>query len=233
MTMTSSARPDVPAIDPRHLLIIGAGPGLGAGIARRFAQGGYHVTLTARSAEGLGKLAKGLADTGAVVDTITADAGDPDGLRATLTSLYAGSGAPGLLVCSASMLAQDSLLSSDVAYLHKAYDVDVVSAVVATQVAAPAMRAAGGGTILFTGGGWADYPITAFSTLSVGKAALRSAATLLSAELADDGVRLASVTIAGQIVPGTPFDPDRIAETYWTIVQSDDGWQSEFRFEGG
>jgi short-subunit dehydrogenase len=231
--MTSSVRGDIPAIDPRHLLIIGAGPGLGASIARRFAQGGYHVTLMARSAEGLDKLAKRLGDTGAVVDTVTADAGDPEGLRAALTSLYAGSDAPGLLVCSASMAAQDSLLSSDVAYLRRAYDVDVISAVVATQVAASAMQAAGGGTILFTGGGWADYPMTAFSTLSVGKGALRSAATLLGAELADDGVRVASVTIAGQIVPGTPFDPDRIAEAYWTIVQSDDGWQSEFRFEGG
>jgi short-subunit dehydrogenase len=231
--MTSSARADVPAIDPHHLLIVGAGPGLGAGIARRFARGGYHVTLLARSTDGLGKLAKEVADTGALVDTVTADVSDPEGLRATLSSLYAGGGAPGLLVCSAAMFAQDSLLSSDVAYLHKAYDVDVVSAVVATQVAAPAMRAAGGGTILFTGGGWADYPMAAFSTISVGKAALRSAASVLGAELADDGVRLASVTIAGQIAPGTPFDPDRIAETYWTIVQSDDGWQTEFRFEGG
>ena len=233
MNMTSSALPDGPAIDRRHLLIIGAGPGLGAAIARRFAQGGYRVSLMARRAEGLGELAKGLTDMGAVVDTVTADAGDPEGLRATLISLYAESSAPGVLVCSASMSAQDSLLNSDVAHLHTAYDVDVVSAVVATQVAAPAMRAAGGGTILFTGGGWADYPMTAFSTLSVGKAALRSAATLLGAELSDAGVRLASVTIAGQITPGTPFDPDRIPETYWTIVQSDNGWQSEFRFEGG
>jgi hypothetical protein len=94
------------------------------------------------------------------------------------------------------------------------------------------MRAAGAGTILFTGGGWADYPTREFSTLSVGKSALRSAATVLGADLADDGIRLASVTIAGQIAPGTAFDPDRIAETYWAIVQSDGSWQNEFRFEG-
>jgi short-subunit dehydrogenase len=220
------------SIDPRHLLIVGAGPGLGASIGRRFAQGGYHVTLLARSAEGLDGMAKGLADTGATVDTVTADAGDPDGLRATLSSLFEGDGAPGLVVCSAAMLAQDSLLTSDVAYLHQAYDVDVVSAVVAAQVAAPAMRGAGGGTIIFTGGGWADYPMAMFSTLSVGKAALRSAATVLGEDLADDGVRVATITIAGQIALGTAFDPDRIAETYWSVVQSSDDWQSEFRFEG-
>jgi short-subunit dehydrogenase len=220
------------SIDPRHLLVVGAGPGLGASIGRRFAQGGYHVTLLARSTGGLGKLAKGLADTGVVVDTVTADAGDPEGLRATLSSLYASTGAPGLLVYHASQAVPDSLLGSDVADLHHAYDVDVVSGVVATQVAGPAMRAAGGGTIIFTGGGFADYPVPALATLSVGKAAMRSAATILGAELANDGVRVASITVAGQIAPGTAFDPDRIAERYWTVVESGDSWQSEFRFEG-
>jgi NAD(P)-dependent dehydrogenase (short-subunit alcohol dehydrogenase family) len=68
---------------------------------------------------------------------------------------------------------------------------------VATQVAALAMRAAGGGTILFTGGGWADHPGPAWGTVSLGKAALRPAATMLGAELAGDGIRVASITIAG------------------------------------
>jgi len=230
--MTNSARPDGPAVDPRHLLVIGAGPGLGGAIAHRFAQGGYHLTLLARRTDGLAKLASDLADAGAAVDTVAADASDPEGLRATLTSLYAGTGAPGVLVYNASMLTPDSLLSSDVAHLHQAYDVDVVGAIVATQVAAPAMRAAGGGTILFTGGGWADHPGPAWGTVSLGKAALRPAATMLGAELAGDAIRVASITIAGQIRPGTPFSPDHIAEKYWSVVQSDGTWQSEFRFDG-
>ncbi len=224
--MTNSARRDGPAVDPRHLLVIGAGPGLGGGIAHRFAQGGYHLTLLARRTDGLAKLASDLADTGAAVDTVAADASDPAGLRATLTSLYARPGAPGVLVYNASMLTPDSLLSSDVAHLH------LVGAIVATQVAAPAMRAAGGGTILFTGGGWADHPGPAWATVSLGKAALRPAATMLGADLAHDGIRVASITIAGQIRPGTPFSPDQIAEKYWSVVQSDGTWQNEFRFDG-
>jgi short-subunit dehydrogenase len=230
--MTNSARPDGPAADPRHLLVIGAGPGLGGAIAHRFAQSGYHLTLLARHTDGLAKLASDLADTGAAIDTVAADAGNPESLRAALTSLYAGTGAPGVLVYNASMLTPDSLLSSDVAHLHQAYDVDVVGAIVATQVAAPAMRAAGGGTILFTGGGWADHPGPAWGTVSLGKAALRPAATMLGAELAGDGIRVASITIAGQIRPGTPFSPDQIAEKYWSVVQSDGIWQTEFRFDG-
>jgi short-subunit dehydrogenase len=52
--MTNPARPDGPAVDPRHLLVIGAGPGLGLGgaIAHRFPQGGYHLTLLARARTG-------------------------------------------------------------------------------------------------------------------------------------------------------------------------------------
>ena len=150
--MTNPARPDGPAVDPRHLLVIGAGPGLGGAIAHRFAQGGYHLTLLARRTDGLAKLASDLADAGSAV--------------------------------------------------------------------------------LFTGGGWADHPGPAWGTVSLGKAALRPAATVLGAELAGDGIRVASITIAGQIQPGTPFSPDQIAEKYWSVVQSDGTWQSEFRFDG-
>jgi len=51
--MTNSARPDGPAVDPRHPLVIRAGPGLGGAIAHRFAQGGYHLTLLARRTDRL------------------------------------------------------------------------------------------------------------------------------------------------------------------------------------
>lgn len=173
-----------------------------------------------------------MGDTGAAVDTVAADASEPEGLRATLSSLYAGTGAPGVLVYNASMLLPDSLLSSDVSHLHQAYDADVVGAIVATQVAASAMRVAGGGTVLFTGGGWADHPMPAWGTLSLGKAALRSAASVLGADLAGDGIRVACITIAGQIQQGTPFSPGLVAEKYWSVVQSDGTWQSEFRFDG-
>ena len=44
---------------------------------------------------------------------------------------------------------------------------DVISAIVVAQVAAPAMRAAGFGTILVTGGGFADHPIPALATVSL------------------------------------------------------------------
>ena len=82
------------------------------------------------------------------------------------------------------------------------------------------MRAAGFGTILVTGGGFADHPIPALATVSRGKAALRSAATMLGADLEPDGIRVATLTIAGQIAAGTSFDPQRIAERYGQVVHA-------------
>jgi short-subunit dehydrogenase len=220
------------SIDGRHLLLVGAGPGLGMAVARRFATGGYRVTLVARSTDGLRGLADGLADTGADIGTVAADASDPEALGARMAQLYDEPGAPGLIIYNAVMGAPDQLLSSSVEHLQTAYAVDVISAIVLTQVAAPAMRAAGSGTIIVTGGGFADYPIAALATISIGKAALRSAATMLGADLEPDGIRVATLTIMGQIVADTAFDPENIAKRYWEVVHSDAPWQAEFRFTG-
>ena len=220
------------SIDTRHLLLVGAGPGLGMAVARRFAEGGYRVTLLARSTDGLRDLADGLADTGAKIDTATADASDPEGLRARMAELYNEHGAPGLVVYNAVIGAPDTLLSSSVEHLLTAFTVDVVGAIVVTQVAAAAMRPAGTGTILVTGGGFADHPIPALATVSLGKAALRSAATMLGADLESDGIRVATLTIDGQIVAGTTFDPENIAKRYWEVVHFDGPWQAEFRYPG-
>jgi hypothetical protein len=55
---------------------------------------------------------------------------------------------------------------------------------------------------------------------------------MLGADLEPDGIRVATLTIAGQIAAGTSFDPDRIAERYWEVVHLDGPWQAEFRFTG-
>jgi short-subunit dehydrogenase len=201
-------------------------------VARRFADGGYRLTLVARSSDGLDNLAKGLADTGAQIATVAAHASDPNRLRARMAELYNERGAPGLIIYNAVMGAPDNLLTSSVEHLQIAYAVDVIGAIVVTQVAAPAMRASGSGTIVVTGGGFADHPVPALATVSLGKAALRSAATMLGADLGPDGIRVATLTIAGQIVAGSVFDPETIANRYWDVIHSDSPWQSEFRFTG-
>jgi short-subunit dehydrogenase len=236
MTDTPTSDPDrsggVGTVDSGHLLLVGAGPGLGMAVARRFAVGGYRVTLVARSTDKLGDLAGSLSDTGAEIGTIEADASDPEGLGARLTELDRGQGAPGVIIYNAVMGAPDQLLSASVDHLQAAYAVDVISAIVVAQVAARAMKAAGFGTMIVTGGAFANHPIPALATVSLGKAALRSAATMLGADLEPDGIRVATLTIAGRIVAGMAFDLERIAERYWDVVQTDGQWQAEFRFTG-
>ncbi len=149
-----------------------------------------------------------------------------------MAELYNEQGAPGVIIYNAVMGAPDTLLSSSAEHLQTAYTVDVIGAIVVTQVAAPAMRAAGSGTIIVTGGGFADHPIPTLATVSLGKAALRSAATMLGSDLEPDGIRVATLTIAGQIVAGTAFDPENIAKRYWEVVHTDGPWQAEFRYTG-
>ena len=72
------------SIDGRHLLLIGAGPGLGGALARRFAEGGYRATLVARSKDALAKLAGDLSDTGVDIDTIAVDVSDLEALSARM-----------------------------------------------------------------------------------------------------------------------------------------------------
>ena len=126
----------------------------------------------------------------------------------------------------------DQLLDSTVAHLETAYAADVIGAIVAAQSAAPSMRAARSGTILFTGGGFADHPVPALATVSLGKAALRSPRRCFIPTWTPTASASPALTIAGQIAEGTPFDPKRIAERYWEIVQSSGDWQAEFRFTG-
>jgi len=188
--------------DPRHLLLVGTGPGLGAAVARRFAREGYRLTLVARSPETIATIAQELRAAGTDVAVVQADAGDAASLRAALSPLYAASDGPG-------------------------------GAVVTAQVAVPAMRAAGGGTLLFTGGGFADALPESLATLSLGKVALRAVATMLARQLRDDNIHAGSFTILGQIVAGTPFDADRVADAYWAVSNAQpDAWREEYRFEG-
>jgi hypothetical protein len=169
MTGTPTSDPDRSGggtVDRSHLLLVGASPGLGVAVARCF-----RVTLVARSTDKLDDLAGRLSDTGAEIGAIEADASDPEGLGARLTELYRGQGAPGVIIYNAVMGAPDQLLSASVDHLRAAYAVDVISAIVVAQVAAPAMKAAGFGTMIVTGGAFADHPIPAFATVSLGKAA--------------------------------------------------------------
>jgi NAD(P)-dependent dehydrogenase (short-subunit alcohol dehydrogenase family) len=220
------------SVDPNHLLLIGAGPGVGGAVVRRFGREGFRSTLISRS-ETVDQLAPELRDGGLEIEAIGADIEDLDGYRKTLEGIFGAPGAPGITVYNAALPDPGAILDATLARLRSAYDVDVLGAVIAAQVAAPVLRAAGGGTLLVTSGGFADIPVPALATLSMGKAALRSAQTLVAAGVAEDGIHAATVTIVGAVKSGTDFDPDKIADLFWTAHTAEkDDWKTEYRFTG-
>jgi NAD(P)-dependent dehydrogenase (short-subunit alcohol dehydrogenase family) len=217
-------------VDPQHLLLIGAGPGVGAGVVRRFGREGFRSTLISR---GDTEVASELRSDGLEIEAIAADIEDLNGYRKTLEQIFSAGGAPGVVVYNAALPDPGQILDTTVERLRTAHDVDVIGAVIAAQVAVPVLRKAGGGTLLVTSGGFADNPVPALASLSMGKAALRSAQTLIAAGVREDGIHAATVTIAGAVKPGTAFDPDNIAELFWTAhTDSKDAWQTEYRFTG-
>ena len=219
-------------VDPRRALILGVGPGLGASIARRFGREGFAVTLVARREQPLVDLADTLRSAGISADTATADAYDLQGFRTRLEVL-ARDVAPGVVVYNAALIARDRILTSETDHLLSAYAIDVLGAVIAAQVFTPAMRQAHAGTFLVSGGSPGVLPQPDYATLSLGKAALRAAMALMHEDLKADGVHSSGVTIGGAIAPGTAFDPDRIADTYWGLhAQPLSEWAAETAFDG-
>src|ERR1700759_2405734 len=220
------------SVDPHHLLLIGAGPGVGAAVVRRFGREGFRSTLISRSGT-LDQLAPELRSGGLEIEAIGVDIEDLDGYRVTLEGIFSAPGAPGVVVYNAALPDPGQILETTVERLRTAHDVDVLGAVVAAQVAVPVLRVAGSVPLLVPRGGFADNPVPALASLSMGKAALRAAQTLIAAGVADDGIHAATVTIAGAVKPGTDFDPDRIAELFWTAHTDAKGaWQTEYRFTG-
>jgi NAD(P)-dependent dehydrogenase (short-subunit alcohol dehydrogenase family) len=202
-------------------VIIGAGPGIGRSVARRFAREGLPIALIARTAVTI--------DVPAV--TLTADAADENALRAALDAAVAELGLPDVVVYNAALIQPDSPgQSSDRAQLD-AWAVNVVGALTAAAHLAPAMARRGSGSFLITGG--MPEPKAQYVSLSLGKAGVRTLVALLDQEYGPAGVHVASVTVAGPVAPGTAFDPDDIAEHYWHLhTQPRDQWQQEVLHSG-
>lgn len=212
--------------------VVGFGPGVGAAVARRFAAGGFDVVGLARDPTKLARdPTKHAALAGPRITLKHADAADAASLAAALpagtavlvyNAYRASFASPGPSALSPADLAAD-------------FAVNVTGALAAAQAVLPGMRAAGRGTILFTGGGLALDPTGWLSaaSLAVGKAGLRSLAQTLHAELAPVGIHAGTVTVAGTVAQGTAFDPDRIAEAFWDLHADPAGaFRAELIFRG-
>jgi NADP-dependent 3-hydroxy acid dehydrogenase YdfG len=221
------------------LLVIGAGPGLGLSVARRFGKEGYAVALVSRSTTRHAGFLATLADSGVEAAAFAADVTDPARLRAAvdgarerfgrIDALWFGPGGvdgppPG------------DIRTIDVAQARGSLEAMVLPAVDAVAQVLPAMRERGSGALLFAGGLSSVLPMPPLGALALAAAALRNHALTLHAALAAEGVYAGTLTIGGLVERGDihaavtanpelfggavapTLDPDDLADTVWRMV---------------
>jgi NAD(P)-dependent dehydrogenase (short-subunit alcohol dehydrogenase family) len=208
-------------------LIVGVGPGLGAALARRFAQAGMSVALAARRPEKLEPLVR---EIGPSARAYGCDATD----EAQVTSLFTHVGRdlaePGLVVFNASGRVHRSIVEIGAAEFEQAWRNACLGGFLVGREAVRLMLPKGRGTILFTGATASIKGYALSAGFAVGKFGLRALSQSMARELGPKGIHVAHVIIDGGIDPGSDatLDPDAIAETYHHLhAQHRSAWTQE------
>lgn len=213
------------------IVVLGAGPGIGQAVARRFGRAGYDAALVARSADRLETLAQQLQAEDITTGWTPTDLTDEAELTAAIQRFGRHTGSIAHLHFNPSSFTGKDALALTADEMLRDFHLGVASLLTAVQAARPFMTS--GARITATGGATADRPWPSAVSLGVQKAGLRNLVTAIDATLAPDGIRAISLTVAGTVAPGTPFDPDLIADALFELSQSEDEfWQSEARYTG-
>ena len=214
------------------LLIVGAGPRLGGAIARRFGSAGYDVALLSDDETSVTELGTALQNEGITTGWAVADTRDDDAVRAAISRFAEHTGGIDVALHNVSVWRDASVLDLTTAQVLDDVHAGAASLFTIAQAVAPAMIAAGGGTILATGSAAADAPSPGAPTLGVQKAALRAVIRALALEFGPQGVHCATVTING--VLGTPgFEPTAIAELFYAVAtEARDEWRTVIPYDG-
>jgi NAD(P)-dependent dehydrogenase (short-subunit alcohol dehydrogenase family) len=218
-------------------LIVGAGSGLSASIARSFAGVGMKIALGARSVGDLGPLA---AEIGA--KAFAADATDREAVSKLFAYLAAGLGDPYAVVYNASYRTRGPFVELDPAEVEKSLAVTAFGGFLVAQEAVRRMLPKGAGAILFTGASASVKGYAQSAPFAMGKFALRGLAQSMARELAPQGIHVAHVVVDGGIRsarrpaaaerPDATLDPDAIAASYLHLLQqprSAWSWEIEVR----
>jgi NAD(P)-dependent dehydrogenase (short-subunit alcohol dehydrogenase family) len=220
-------------------LIVGAGSGLSASLARLFAKEGMRVAVAARNAGKLAALAK---ETAALA--LACDAAVPAQVEAMFAAVEAQWGVPDLVVYNAGYRTRGPLVSLDPKEVERTIMISAYGGFLAGQAAAKRMLPRGTGAIFFTGASASVKGYAESAPFAMGKFALRGLAQSMARELAPKGIHVAHFVIDGGIAQG-PGDarakergadgmllPDEIAKNYLHVYRqhrSAWAWEVELR----
>ena len=212
-------------------LIVGAGSGLSASVARALAEDGYQVALAARKVDKLEALC---GETGA--RAFRCDATSAESVRDLFTAMEDSVGTADTVLYNPSAYTAGAIEELDPDKVHAALMQTVFGAFLVAQQAVIGMKRVGGGTLLFTGATASVKGFPRFSSFAMGKFALRGLAQSLARELGPQGIHVAHFIIDGGIAserhPQTDEDvmlePDAIAQTYMDVLkQHRSAWTHE------
>ena len=218
-------------------LIVGAGAGLSASLARALAKDGIRVALAARTIDDLDAL---IRDTGA--RAFACDATRIAEVEKLFAELETAGGAPEIVIYNASSRARGPFIALDPAAVERSIAVSAFGGFLVAQQAARRMVANKHGAILFTGASASVKGYAQSAPFAMGKFALRGLAQSMARELAPQGIHVAHIVIDGGIrsarrgepadAPDSLLDPDAIAATYLHIIRqprSAWAWEIELR----
>lgn len=222
-------------MDNTVALIVGAGTGLSASLARLLAGEGFRVALAARNAEKLEPLAKA----GAL--TLKCDASSEKDVEAAFAAVEAKWAAPQLVVYNASWRTRGPIETLIPADVRRALEISAYGGFLVAQAAAKRMLRAGSGAIFFTGASASVKGYAQSAPFAMGKFALRGLAQSLARELAPKNIHVAHFVIdggirsesrAGPAGEDALLDPDEIAKSYLALYRQQRSawtWELELR----
>jgi NAD(P)-dependent dehydrogenase (short-subunit alcohol dehydrogenase family) len=219
-------------------LIVGAGSGLSASIARKLAADGVEVALAARRTEKLDSLAR---EIGARV--YQCDASKMDAVERLFEQLDREKGDLDLVVYNASYRVRGPFIELDPIEVEKTLMVTCFGGFLVGQAAARRMLPKGRGTVIFTGASASVKGYAASAPFAMGKFGLRGLTQSMARELAPQGIHVAHVVIDGGIASSYSktdedraadkfLDPDALAEAYLQLYRQHRSvwtWEIEVR----
>jgi NAD(P)-dependent dehydrogenase (short-subunit alcohol dehydrogenase family) len=213
------------------IVVVGAGPGLGAAVARRFGREGYDVALLSRNADQLDELGATLQAEGITTGWTALDVTDDEALREAITRFAGHAGHLDALHFNPSAFRHKDPLALTPDELLADVRLGVAALLTAVQAARPFMSA--GARVTATGSMAADAPWDEAASLGVQKAGLRNLVRSIDTTLKPEGIRAVSVTVNGTLAPGTAFDPALVADAVYAASRQDEAhWQVEVPYDG-